>query len=126
MGLIYGVEAEYNSIFGTTVDSTKFEYLDNQIAVIINLYVNNDPATNITDTEDIKIAKGIVHMKTHYIEQYVKSQKTDDPIAFMALPDRLFQLTYAEKLLLNKIGIKDSKRHIIKFTPKLTLPSHSD
>ena len=124
----YMTEVDTESIWAAVLDTTRFGKVNVRIGEVLNFWVNENAATDVSSTKVLPILEQISEETLIMLLQVSKANVTKNPWDFIManITNIATDMVFKNERLLNKVGIILEKKHIIKQTPKLTLPSHSD
>ena len=124
----YMTEVDTESIWAAVLDTTRFGKVNVRIGEVLNFWVNENAATDVSSTKVLPILEQISEETLIMLLQVSKANVTKNPWDFIManITNIATDMVFKNERLLNKVGIILQKKHIIKQTPKLTLPSHSD
>lgn len=125
----YMTELDTESIWSLgDFDTTRFGKINVRIAEILNFLVHGDASTDITDTTVKPILEQI--SEEIFIELTMAAKGSTksgiNPWDFIMANVSKIGWRYYDRYLLRKVRIKLGKQHLIKYSNKLSLPSHSD
>lgn len=126
----YMTEADTESIWDSTLDTTRFGKINVRIGEILNFYVNknHDATTDVTDTAVLPILEQISEEALYRLMSAAKGTGVTDPWDFIAanVMSVMSQAIRDNYRILEIVKEQlESKLHY-KASSILTLPSHSD
>lgn len=124
----YMTELDTESIWKADLTTARFTKINVRIGEILNLWVNEDAAVDVTNTKVLPLLEQISEQTLFELIAVSKTVGVPNPWDFINtnLTNIATKMILRNEKLLKKVGIILQKRHNIKQTSKLTLPSHSD
>lgn len=122
-------EAEFKSVYShDDIDDTRFDYCNVKIGSLLNLALDYDAGTDFTDTEITPILKLLSEEALRRLLQASKGDDVVNPFDYIQTNVSRFASSVIREngfiIALMKEAI--SKKHHVKYSNVLTLPSHSD
>lgn len=124
----YMTEADFESIWGATIETARFVLINVRLGEILNYLLTGDAATDITDTKVLPILEQLSEEALMNILQGSKSNKFNDVWQFIqSNATRIMsKILWDNRIIEKRLKISLGKKHPIKYSNKLPLPSHSD
>lgn len=124
----YMDEDDFEDIWDATIATAKFDLINVRLGEILNYLLTADAATDITDTKVLPILEQLSEEALMNILQASKSNKFNDVWQFMQINATriMSKVLWDNKAIVKKLEISLGKRYHIKYSSKLSLPSHSD
>ena len=124
----YMTEADFESIWGATIAPARFTLINVRLGEILNYLLTDDAATDITDTKVLPILEHLSEEALVNILQAAKSNKFADIWQFIQTNATriMSKVLWDNKTIMKKLGQTLGKKYHIKYSNKLSLPSHSD
>ena len=124
----YMTELDFESIWGATIATARFTLINVRLGEILNYLLTDDAATDITETKVLPILEQLSEEALINILQGAKSNKFAEVWAFMAAnASRIMSKVLEDnRKIVKRVGITLGKKYSIKYSNKLSLPSHSD
>ena len=123
-------ETDMESIWDMTIPTARFALINVQMGEILNFLVrpDKDSQTDITDTKITSILKHISEEALMELLQASKSNKNTDPWLFIqANVFRIISKVYrANTRIIKELKEQQEAKLHLKYSNKLTLPSHRD
>jgi len=128
MAINYMTEADTESIWDVALTTARFAKIGVRIAEQLNFWVNDDSTTQVTNTAVTpvleQLSEEILLDLITAAKAYSPTQPWDFIQANVIRVSRRILANYGPILL--KIQKIEGKKYSIKYSNKLTLPSHSD
>ena len=124
----YMTEADTESIWAATLDTTRFGKIGVRMAEFINFKLYRDSTNQCTETAVTPMLEEFSEEVLIDLIQAAKANVTLNPWDFIQANITSFLIQHYKlwKEEFTEIKIKLEQQHRIKFSSKLTLPSHSD
>ena len=124
----YMTEADTESIWDTTLDTTRFGKIGVRIAEILNFAINMDATSQVTNTAVTPLLEQLSEEILIELIAAAKMNAVTNPWDFIQTNVVLItsRNLRKNKTILDMIKQKLEKKVRIKFSNKYTLPSHSD
>lgn len=124
----YMTEEDTELIWSTSISTAQFDKINVRIGELLNFWITGDAATDITNTAVLPIVEHL--SEETLIELLGASKVTGIVIPYDWITANVSKivtdLLSRNWRLLEKVADKLGKHHHIKYSNKLTLPSHSD
>ena len=122
----YMTELDVESIWDTTWDTTRFGNIGVRIAEIINFLVTGDATSQVTNAAVLPILEHISEEILLELKLAAQANAITVPWDFIQANISKMDWKYYDNYLLKKVRIKLGKHYPVKYSNKLTLPSHGD
>ena len=121
----YMTEADTESIWNTTLDTTRFGKINVRIGEVLNFWCFGDAATDTTDTKILPILEQISEEALIELIAAAKTTGFNNPWDFIQA--RVVRITSktirANMFLLREVGITATKKYHLTETADLSFPS---
>lgn len=124
----YMDEDDYESIWSTTIETAQFGKIGIRMAEILNFRVNKDSTQQVTRAGSIPILEQISEECSILLIAASKTTAVDRPWDFIQANVMSFMIKQMRiwDTFLDDIAAIEGKKHDIKYSNLLRLPSHSD
>lgn len=122
----YMTELDVESIWDTTWETVRFGKINIRIGEIINFLVYGDATQEITDTTVKPIVEQISEEILLDLKLAAQANAIVVPWDFIQANISKMDWKFYDNYLLKKVRIKLGKQYSVKYSSKLSLPSHSD
>ena len=124
----YMTEADTESIWSATLDTTRFGKINVRIGEVLNFYLTGDATTDITNTTVLPILEQLSEEALFELIKVAKITKVNLPMEWISanvvyITTRILS---KNRMILERVMDKLETHHHIRYSNKLTLPSHSD
>lgn len=121
-------EADTESIWDCALDTTRFGKINVRIGEVLNMWVNEDAATDVTNTAVLPMLEQLSEQALQKLIAASKMTGIQNPWDFIQanVANITAEVITENYFILDKIADILQKHHHIKYSNKLTLPSHSD
>ena len=124
----YMTELDYEAIWSTTIATAQFALIGVRMAEILNFRVNKDSTQQVTTAGSIPILEQISEECSILLIAASKTTAVDRPWDFIQANVMAFMVKQMRiwDTFLDDIAAIEGKKHDVKFSNLLKLPSHKD
>lgn len=126
----YMTRTDVQSIWATTIDTTRFGYINVRFGEILNFKCrkDKDSQTDITETKVLPILEQISEEALFRLIAAAKIESSSEPWGFIQanVVSVMSKVLRDNRELIEEVKLVLETKVIIKYSNKLTLPSHSD
>jgi len=126
----YMTRTDVQSIWATTIDNTRFGYINVRFGEILNFKCrkDKDSQTDVTETKVLPILEQISEEALFRLIAAAKIESSSEPWGFIQanVVSVMSKVLRDNRELIEEVKLVLEAKVIIKFSNKLRLPSHSD
>lgn len=124
----YMTEADTESIWDTSLDTTRFGKIGVRLAEILNFWINGDATTNVTDTKVTPICEQLSEEALVRLIAAAKANAVTNPWEFIwsNVSSVMVQVIRENDIILERAKEILTKRYHMTDSEELELPSSTD